>query len=266
MNKMMSAEVAPAIAAKLMEGGEDDIRKHIFPFVPPTSLMMHRELAKDLLNDAQLINGFGPNMMGMQSPGRHTKYETQVTESNSTTRLSYRRNDVADMIKGHVIRANMLMSENWKGDLIERVVGVDGAMYWVKAGPEQLKGMMDGLVTEVNVESLAPVSRERRKMEAANLLGLLGGMQEAGVNTMPIIKQLLSQYEWIDVSQVLPQMQGEMELAAFEALQRKKLAQGGQGQAAANNLQGLDTLSNKLPSEAGVQPQGSPTENAGDQQ
>ena len=102
-------------------------------------------------------------------------------------------------------------------------------------------------------------------MEAANLLGLLGGMQEAGVNTMPIIKQLLSQYEWIDVSQVLPQMQGEMELAAFEALQRKKLAQGGQGQAAANNLQGLDTLSNKLPSEAGVQPQGSATEKAGEQ-
>jgi hypothetical protein len=60
--------------------------------------MMHREYAKDLLNDAQLINGFGPNQMGTFAPGRRTKYETQVVESSNTTRLSYRRNEVADMI------------------------------------------------------------------------------------------------------------------------------------------------------------------------
>jgi hypothetical protein len=249
MNKMLEATVAPAIAAKLGDGGEDDIRKHVYMFAPPTSYMLHREYGKDLLNDAQLINGFGPNQLGMQSPGRHTKYETQVAEASSSARLAYRRYEVAQMIQGLVIRANMLMSRYWTGDIVEKVVGVDGAMYWVKAGPEELKEYKDGLVTEVNVESLAPVSRERRKAEAAELLGLLGNMGEAGVNTLPLIKQLLSTYEWIDVSQVLPQMTGEYELAHWEQMQRKKLEQGGQGQAAANNLQGLNALASRLPPE-----------------
>ena len=249
IDQMLLASVGPAIEAKLGQGGEDDIRKHIYMFTPPNNLMGNREYGKDLLNDAQLINGFGPNQMGMQSKGRHTKYETQVAESSSTTRLSYRRNDIAEMIRGHVIRANMLIAKHWTGDIIERVVGVDGAMYWVKAAADQLKNIEHGLVTEVNVESLAPVSRERRKAEATNLLGLLGNMQTEGMNTMPLIKQLLSQYEWIDVSQVLPQMSGEYELAAWEALQQKKLDGGANGPQASKNMQGLQSLGARLPSE-----------------
>jgi hypothetical protein len=126
---------------------------------------------------------------------------------------------------------------------------VDGALYWVKAGAEQLKNVKHGLTTEVNVESLAPVSRERRKMEATNLLGLLSNFQEAGVNTLPLIKQLLSTYEWLDVRQVLPQMGGEYELAQWEALQRQKMQQSGLGQKAAQNMSGVQSLTAKLPSE-----------------
>jgi len=263
MEKMLRAEVCPAIPAKLGDGGEDDIRKHVYMFTPPTSFMLHREYGKDLLNDAQLINGFGPNQLGMQSPGRHTKYETQVAEQSSSTRLAYRRYEVAQMIEGHVIRANMLISRHWTGDIVEKVVGVDGAIYWVKAGPEQLKGYKDGLITEVNVESLAPVSRERRKAEAAELLGLLGNMGEAGVNTLPLIKQLLSTYEWIDVSQVLPQMTGEYELAHWEQMQRQKMQEGGQGPQAVQNLQGLGALNQRLQPEQ--QPMYSETERARDQ-
>lgn len=250
MERMLEATVAPAIPANLGDGGEDDIRKHVFPFTPPTSFMLHREYAKDLLNDAQLINGFGPNQMGTFAPGRRTKYETQVVESNNTTRLAYRRTEIGDMIKGMVHRANILMSKHWTEDVVHQVVGVDGALYWVKAGPDQLKNIEDGLVTEVNVESLAPVSRERRKMEAANLLGLLANMQTAGMNTMPLIKQLLSTYEWIDLRQVLPQMSGEYEAEAWAAGQQQMIQGGGQGPAAAQNLGGVQSLMQKLPAES----------------
>ena len=257
VDKMLSSGVVPAIPAKLGPGGEDDLRKHFHVFTPPTSFMLHREYAKDLLNDAQLINGFGPNQMGSHSGGRHTKYETQVVESNNSTRLAYRRNSIAEMIQGHTHRANILMAENWTQPTIEQVVGVDGALYWVKASPEQLKGVRDGLVTEVNVESLAPVSRERRKMEAGNLLGMLSNMQNAGMNTMPLIKQLLSTYEWIDVRQVLPQMTGEYEFAEWEQSQRSMLNQEeGVGEQAARNMQGLQSLTNRLPSEMSQNPGG----------
>jgi len=247
---MMSSVVSPAIAAKLGESGDDDIRRHLFPFTPPTSLLMHREYGKDLLNDAQLINGFGPNQMGTFAPGRRTKYETQVVESTNSARLAYRRSDVANVIQGLTHRANILMSQNWSGETVQQVVGVDGAIYWVKAGMEQLKGIKEGLVTEVNVESLAPVSRERRKAEAAQLLAQLGNMQNAGMNTLPLIKQLLSTYEWVDINRVLPQMTGEWELQGWMEQQQKLLQQqGGAGQQAAQNLQGVTSLGNGLPSE-----------------
>ena len=255
MERILEAKVCPAIPAKLGEGGEDDIRKHVYMFTPPTSLLGHREYAKDLLNDAQLINGFGPNQQGQYASGRRTKYEAQLVESGSDSRLAYRRSDVSDMIKGHTNRANILMSENWTGDIVKQVVGVDGAMYWVKVNGDQLSGMRDGIVTEVNVESLAPVSRERRKQEAQNLLGVLGGMQDAGMNTLPLIKQLLAQYEWIDVNQVLPQMSGEYEMAQWEQMQRKQLAEGGQGAKAVQNLQGVQGLAERLPNQPDQTPQ-----------
>jgi hypothetical protein len=253
VEKMLSNQVAPGIPAQLGEGGEDDLRKHLYVFTPPTSLMLHREYAKDLLNDAQLINGFGPNQMGTFAPGRRTKYEAQVVESNNTTRLAYRRNDVANVIQGHVHRANILMSKYWTGEIVQQVVGVDGAMYWVKVNAATLGQLQDGLVTEVNVESLAPVSRERRKMEAANLLSMLGGMQEAGVNTLPLIKQLLSAYEWLDVSQILPQMSGEVEMAHWEEQQRKLIQEGGLGDKISRNMQGVRTLGGGLPAEPMMQ-------------
>ena len=247
---MYEAKTAPAIKATLGESGEDDIRKHVYMFTPQTALGIHDAYAKNLLNDAQLINGFGPNQMGTFAPGRRTKYETQVVEASNTTRLSYRRVKIADMIRGHTIRANYLISKYWDGDIVEQVVGVDGALYWVKAGMDQMRNIQDALVTNVNVDSLAPVSRERRKMEATNLLSLLTNVQQAGINTLPLVKQLLSTYEWLDVRQILPQMAGEYEIQAWQALQQKKLNQGTAGPEAAQNLQGVQALAGRLPTEA----------------
>lgn len=251
IEKMLTAQVAPGIPADLGEDPNDDLRKHIHVFTPPTSYLLHREIAKDILNDAQLINGFGPNQLGTFAPGRRTKYEAQVVEGTNNARMSYRRSQVANVIQGHVERANMLIADNWTGEIVERVVGVDGALYWVKGQIDQLQGIKEGLLTEVNVESLAPVSRERRKGEASQILSMLGGMQDAGMNTMPLIKQLLSCYEWLDVTKILPQMDGQYELEHWLGMQKKSLSQGA-GQAAARNLSGIQSLGNRLPSE-GIQ-------------
>ena len=249
VESLLSAQVAPGIPANLGESGEDDIRKHLYVFTPPTSLTLHQQYTKELLNDAQLITGFGPNQMGTFAPGRRTKYETQVVESTNSSRTAFRRNYIANMAEGLIKRANILISQNWSSDMVTQVIGVDGAIYWVKVTPQELSNVEDGLVTEVNVESLAPVSRERRKMEAGNLLNMLGSMVDAGVNPMPIIKQLLSQYEWIDIRQVLPQMTGEYELAAWTQVQEDKLKLGTAGKSAQTNLQGVTALAERLPAE-----------------
>ncbi len=250
MEVFLSAKVGAGIPVEAQP--DQDLRSLILPITPPTANFMYSEYMKNLLNDAQLINGFGPNQMGTFAPGRRTKYETQVVEQSNSSRLAFRRFDVAELFRGHVTRANMLIASNWTQEVVEQVVGVDGALYWVKATPKELKALKQGLVTNVNVESLAPVSRERRKMEALELLKILTTMQQAGANPLPILKQLLSTYEWVDVRQILPQFYQEQSVDQFQESQQKAIMEPGVGARAAQNVQGVMALTEKLPQ----QPQG----------
>ncbi|MDB4261287.1 hypothetical protein N9878_00330 [bacterium] len=205
------------------------------------------EYQKAILNDAQLILGNGPNQLGQFAPGRRSSREAGIVDRVADSRVSHRRGKVADVAQGLVRKANRLMTENWNGELIQQVVGADGALYWVEADPKKLGELGFGMETRVNVESLAPVSRDSRKQEAANLLSMMSQMQETGANTMPILTQLLSQFEWVDVSQVLPQSAQRYSMEAFQQQQEEMIAKGGLGEVAANNTRGVGALADRLP-------------------
>ena len=208
------------------------------------------EAAKNILNDAQLITGTGPNQMGTFAPGRRSATEANIVEGVSTSRVGNRRAEVGAFIEGLVNKNNKLCAQNWTQPVVQQVLGYNGALYWVEADPKGLEEAGFGVTTQVNVESLAPVSRERRKQEAAELLGMLSTMTEAGVNPMPVLKQFLSQFEWIDVRQVLPQMEGQIPMDTFIQEQQAMIAQGGVGPQAQQNIQGVQSLIQRLPSEA----------------
>lgn len=214
--------------------------------VPNFGLM---EYAKMLLQDSQYITGTGPNQMGTFAPGRRSATEASIVEGVSTSRTSNRRQSVGDFIEGLVKKANILCANNWSEDIVQQVLGYDGRLYWVNASSNELKKNGFDVTTKVNVESLAPVSRERRKQEAADLLNLLSTMTEAGANPMPILKQLLAQFEWVDVSQVLPQESSPMGMNTFIQQQEGMLAGGGVGPIAQGNMGGLNALIQKLPRE-----------------
>jgi len=213
----------------------------------PSIQMQYLEYQKNLLNDAQLISGIGPNQMGTFAPGRRTKYESQIVEGVNQLRTASRREKIAKAIQGMTMRANILITKHWQEDMVRQVVGVDGALYWVKAKPEEFKYAEEGLTTKVNVDSMAPTSRERKKAEASELLGMLGSMQQMGANPLPILQQLLSTFEWLDVSQVLPQMQGTRTMDEFQNEQQQQVSEGGLGNKLSGNLQGVNNLVSRLP-------------------
>lgn len=243
---LLSAEVGAGIPVNMST--DEDIRKVVLPIAMPTANYLYEAYQKGLLNDAQLLNGFGPNQMGTFAPGRRSSREAGIVDQTNETRMAFRRFEVAEIFRGHTTRANSLIANNWTQDTVEQVVGVDGALYWVKSTAKEIKALKNGLVTNVNVESLAPVSRERRKGEALELLKLLTTMQQAGANPMPILKQLLSTYEWVDVRQILPQYYQEFTLDEFNNAQQKAINEGGLGARAASNMQGLSALQERLPS------------------
>lgn len=211
--------------------------------------MQYIDYQKNLQNDAQLILGIGPNQAGMHSGGRHTKYETQVVEGNSQLRGAGRRDKIANAIQGMTARANILITKHWDETMVQQVVGVDGALYWVEAKPEEFKYAENGLVTKVNVDSMAPTSRDRKKAEASELLGLLANMQQMGANPLPVLQQLLSTFEWLDVRQILPQMDQSMGMEEFQQNQQGQVQEGGLGDKLSGNLSGVNNLVARMPQE-----------------
>ena len=214
----------------------------VIAFLQPHIQGEYFEYEKQLLNDAQLLTGTGPNQFGTFAPGRRTKFEAQTVQDQSLLRTGARRQLLADVVTGLVSMMNMLFIKNWKADVIAKVIGVEGATYWVSASPEEFKDVAEQLVTKVNVESMAPISRERRKEELSNMLMLLSKVQ--GFDIMPLVKTLLSQYEWSGLTQALPQAQqtAPMPMQDFQQQQQQMQASPKLGGMLQQNLGSLQTI------------------------
>ncbi len=203
---------------------------------------------KELLNDAQLVVGVGPNQAGMYASGRRTAKEASVVEENSFLRTGMRRSQVAKSIEKVFGTINQLIVREWRAPIVAKVLGVEGAMYWVKALPSEFSDIKAQLVTSVNVESLTPVSREKRRQEMVEVMSIIVKIQ--GVNIIPILKQFLSNFDWLDVSQALPEannQQQPMGMQEFQAQQQGMASNPQLGQMASNNIGNLSGVIQRLP-------------------
>lgn len=240
----------PGIGLPIKKGTSESIKSHI-EFIQSHVQIEYFEAQKQFLNDAQLISGNGPNQMGTFAGGRRTRYETQVVENSNTIRTSRRRAKLAEAIERLMLRSNIMVSKYWNQSQVQQVVGVEGALYWVKATPTEIKSFQDILRTKVNVESMAPISRETKKAEAMQILQMLTQFTQSGVNPMPIIQQLLSTFEWMDVRQVMPQMATQYAIDDFVKQQQGLMDSGNLGPQIQKNLAGVPGLADRYPSGGG---------------
>ena len=205
------------------------------------------EEKKQLLNDAQLITGVGPNQMGTFAPGRRTAKETGIVKERNELRIGSRRQQVAEFVGRLAAKMNRLIMQNWEGKHVERVLGVDAATYFVEASPAAFVENASHLVTKVAVESLAPTSRDQRRAEMTEVLKILGSFQN--IDPFPILNRFLSSFEWSDMYGSLPQAPqvGPMDMGQFQEQQQKQIADPQLPQQIGRNLQGMEQAIGKLP-------------------
>lgn len=219
----------------------------VIQLTQPHVQIEYLEYQKNLLNDAQLLLGFGPNQMGTFSPGRRTKFEAQLVEDRSLLRTTIRRQRVSDAIAQMMGQVNQMIVRNWKAPVVAKVLGVEGALYWVKAKPSEFEELSAQLVTKVNIDSITPVSRERRKEEMMEVINLLTKMP--GADIIPIIRSFLQSFDWVDVSKVLPMAQQgqEMGMQDFAAQQQGMMQNPNLPAMMQQNLGGMGRVINNLP-------------------
>lgn len=209
-----------------------------------------------LLNDAQLILGIGNNQIGQFSKGRHTKFEAQVVEDRSILRLGRRRQQIADTIGKLYGRINQLIAKHWKAKHIAPVIGIEGAIHWVSAYPVEFKNIRAQLVTRVDVESLAPVSQERRKAEMVEVMGIVAQFAGQGLNVIPIVQAFLSKFPWLELERVLPQANNQADALALSAFQEQQQQLMGSPEITGQiqgNLAGLGQAIGRLPLTGGTE-------------
>ena len=204
------------------------------------------QVMKELLNDAKLLTGVGDNQAGSFASGRKTKYETQVVEENSLLRSSARRRNLGGVIGRIAGRMNQLVMKHWKAQVVSKVVGVDAAIYWVQAKPSEFRELAAQLVTKVNIESMTPVSRERKRQELAELIQMISSIP--GMNPLPLLQSFLTSFNYVDASKILPQQQGEaMGMGQFQGQQQQLLGSGNLPQQVQQNLGGMGSMIEGLP-------------------
>ncbi len=221
--------------------------------VQPHVQMELFEYDKQRLNDAQLILGHGPNQLGTFAPGRRTAKETAIVEEQSFLRLGSRRGKVSKAVANVFGKINQIIIKHWKAPHVAKVIGVEGAMHFVQATPAEYKDLSAQLVTKVNVESLAPISKERKKQEMVEVMGVIAKVASATqgqLNIIPVVQSFLSQFDWVDMSNTLPmaQQNGPSSMQEFQGqqqgLQQNPQALAGQLQ---QNLGGVNNIIGWLP-------------------
>lgn len=185
----------PLIPVKSLPAGKS-LQECVAFFNPPVQMQL-LEYQKAIMNDAQLILGFGPNQLGTFAPGRRSKYEAQLVEARNDERLNERRHQVAEVITSIMRKVEQLIYLHWNEEKVYQVVGVDGAMYWVQARPSDIKAEME---LKVDVESLVPPSNSMLKEELANITGMLSKIPN--INLIPVVKEFLAKFPNINVNDV----------------------------------------------------------------
>lgn len=237
--KLISGDVGPCIEVN------GDVREAV------TSLQPH--IPPDLGNWPEFIRGDSREVVGVSRqhaggvmPGRRTKFEMEMVEEGFGVRIGEKRDLVASLIERMMISINKITSHFWDAEEIVPVVGLDAAIYWIRYKNSDIKGEFE---VRVDAESLSAASTMQRRQEALQLIANLG--QHPNVNVDQLMSELLSTYDWLELSNILPQATGQP-----QSIQQFLQQQQGLGQE--TRVGGLQAAAQMLGTQAPPQLGGAP--------
>jgi hypothetical protein len=229
----MDGEIMPFIQA---EG--TDLQSKIFllqPHLPP-DLIQWADVIRD---DVREVMGIGRAQSGELPSGRHTATESQIVQAAHDLRMSDRRSAVGEALTRVMRKVNQTIGRFWDTEKVARVIGVEGAVYWVSFRADQLANEYD---MKVNVEAAIPGSKAQRRQDLIQLIQALGS--NPAVNIQHLVAMFLTEFDYLDVMKVLPQaaqtLGGPMGQNEFIGQQNQLLGNGQQfGEAVAGTQQFL---------------------------
>lgn len=207
IEKLTSAEVQPYIEVDT----DVDIKAAVTNWNPGVSGIL-QDLAlqgEQAQGDVRESVGFSRVSQGQYQGKTHiSAKETENVARALNIRLDERRDIMADTLINIVRKWNQYIFTHWKSDQVAKIIGPNGASYWIKFNGPQIKGeysydieMQDAtpLTSEVKLQKAVEAARAWSEMNA--------GAVKAGMPVpLEIQKAVFSNIEGIDVDRLMAQL------------------------------------------------------------
>jgi len=212
VERMLSETVGPGIEVK---GSPKDVVAILQPHIPPDLMGW----VESIRSEVRELLGHSRQDLGEAPPGRRTKFEMQMVHGGGEIRMDERRDIVATCLTQLMRKVNQIIFDKWTSDQVAQVVGYDGAKYWIKYNPRQIRGEY---ALRVDVESMTPKTKNLKKQEIVQLIQALGKNPRANIDYLMML--LLREFEWVDAMNVFPEaqetQQKPMEMNQFQQQQQ----------------------------------------------
>ena len=162
LKKLETDEVMSFV--KVSTGGKN-VKDLIATFTPrpPYDFPLQAEQCKKEIEEFGVPGGLGPNQKGMMSGGRHTKYETAVTEAHADRNLQPRRKEVREIKLDVMANWCKLIYDFWAEPQLVQTYDAAGNPVTVEFRGADLEG---DYRLEMNLESMRTKSQEEKVAEA----------------------------------------------------------------------------------------------------
>ena len=184
----------------------------------PYDLVPQIQLAKDEIEQFGL--GIGKTQKGLMAEGRHTAFETKVTEGHHDRSMAPRRKVIANVITDIIINWSKLLFDFQIEPDIAKTHDAAGRPVTVQYTGQDIRGDYD---YKISLESMRTKSQEERVEEANMILGQAQPFVEMGIiNPMSLVTQWLSRIgsDWDTDSLMMQQSPPQAPPMPFDQFQQ----------------------------------------------
>jgi hypothetical protein len=199
------------LAGVEIDGDAMDIRQAVTPLTPGAStILADLERAGEVVRgDVRESVGFSRSSTGEYQGKTHiTAKETEIVNWANQIRIDERRDMVADLLTNVIRKFNQLIFTYWNTDIVRNVVGPDGAQYWIKFNPSQIRGEYDIKVDPTNA---VPVDQRTKRQEAMEMVSAWSqmnqGLVKSGAPAPPELQRyFFNQFDGVNTDKIIAQL------------------------------------------------------------
>jgi len=190
------------------------LKDSVMPFTPGASgVLADLSLsAEQVRSDVREVVGFSRVAQGeFQGKTHVSAEETKKVFQSLNIRLDERRDMMADLLTNILRRFNQIVFTQWDQERVSRVVGPDGAQWWLRYTGQQIKDEYDLKVTPEEGPNLDTAAKFDLGIKAAEVWATLnqGAIAQGAAVPAEIQRLIFNQFQGsgLDIDRLLAQSQ-----------------------------------------------------------